>query len=248
MLERIRRRLGWTGLLFLAGALVMSRACTSGKCLNQGSRVFYRTNNTPQWSDASVFIGGDTVAEVRHDDNRTSCRLTLINGDKDREEVLRAFPNASDIPLKDMMQLIKKCGEAEGFFEERSWTAKKLSMYPGTLWCGPGDYASNYSHLGESSDIDRCCRNHDFCPIKIYAGQTRFGLKPPFLKASLLCECEQAFDECLREAENASSDPSSIRQYYFNLIDAPCLYRDSDGTYSLMSFEEYNSTLTTSPD
>ena len=41
------------------------------------------------------------------------------------------------------------------------------STGPGTLWCGVNDIADDYSHLGQLWRLDTCCRQHDFCPVKV---------------------------------------------------------------------------------
>lgn len=46
----------------------------------------------------------------------------------------------------------------------------------GTNWCGTGDIASNYHDLGFENEVDRCCRTHDLCPVKIRAYQRRYDL------------------------------------------------------------------------
>lgn len=46
----------------------------------------------------------------------------------------------------------------------------------GTKWCGTGDIAANYFDLGTEKEIDRCCRTHDLCPVKVRAFQSRYGL------------------------------------------------------------------------
>lgn len=48
--------------------------------------------------------------------------------------------------------------------------------FSGTKWCGTGDIAMNYHDLGRESNMDKCCRNHDLCPIKIRAYGNRYNL------------------------------------------------------------------------
>lgn len=49
-------------------------------------------------------------------------------------------------------------------------------IIPGTKWCGTGDIASTYHELGTETTMDRCCRAHDTCPVKIRAYQRRYKL------------------------------------------------------------------------
>ncbi len=38
---------------------------------------------------------------------------------------------------------------------------------PGTKWCGVNDIAEDFFDLGEREEVDRCCRAHDHCPLKV---------------------------------------------------------------------------------
>lgn len=53
--------------------------------------------------------------------------------------------------------------------------ARTRMIFPGTLWCGPGNIAKNESDLGMFAGTDRCCRTHDHCD-GILAGETKYGL------------------------------------------------------------------------
>ena len=52
----------------------------------------------------------------------------------------------------------------------------QLNKFPGTKWCGVNDIAENYHDLGEDRVIDKCCRAHDHCPIKIKPFDRNFGV------------------------------------------------------------------------
>lgn len=49
-------------------------------------------------------------------------------------------------------------------------------IIPGTKWCGTGDIAKNYHDLGTEPSVDRCCRTHDLCPVKVRSYQNRYNL------------------------------------------------------------------------
>ena len=63
-------------------------------------------------------------------------------------------------------------------------TAKSVNMWtllkgivPGTKWCGVNDLANNYHELGSGSyfEVDKCCRSHDHCPVKVHAFSANYG-------------------------------------------------------------------------
>ena len=46
---------------------------------------------------------------------------------------------------------------------------------PGTKWCGVDDVADSYFDLGKFYEMDKCCRAHDFCPMKIKGFSKKYG-------------------------------------------------------------------------
>ncbi|KAL0266675.1 UNVERIFIED_CONTAM: hypothetical protein PYX00_009159 [Menopon gallinae] len=92
--------------------------------------------------------------------------------------------------------------------------------FPGTKWCGPGNTAQRYDDLGEKSEVDRCCRDHDHCPTWLEPGQCRRGICniSPFTRS--LCDCDRAFKKCLQEVN--TSDARIIATLYFNVAQITC--------------------------
>ena len=43
-------------------------------------------------------------------------------------------------------------------------------VYKIQIRCGVNDVATNYEDLGTGSyfEVDKCCRTHDHCPLKVY--------------------------------------------------------------------------------
>lgn len=52
----------------------------------------------------------------------------------------------------------------------------EIFIAPGTKWCGPGNRASSYDDLGSAVETDKCCRDHDHCPMSINAGESDYNL------------------------------------------------------------------------
>jgi hypothetical protein len=51
-----------------------------------------------------------------------------------------------------------------------------LLSVAGTKWCGNSDIAKTYFDLGREKDVDKCCRTHDLCPVKVRSYRTRYNL------------------------------------------------------------------------
>uniref|UniRef100_A0A4W5LTS7 phospholipase A2 n=1 Tax=Hucho hucho TaxID=62062 RepID=A0A4W5LTS7_9TELE len=98
--------------------------------------------------------------------------------------------------------------------------SKRGFTYPGTLWCGAGNMADNYDHLGEFAATDSCCRVHDHCPYVIHAFSSKYSYTNFKWHPLSHCDCDNALKECLRKVNDTSS--RVVGQAFFNVIEAPC--------------------------
>jgi secretory phospholipase A2 len=63
---------------------------------------------------------------------------------------------------------------------------------PGTKWCGKGNVANRFSHLGGFSGADKCCRVHDSaCPFYIGAFEEKYGLLNWRVSTIMHCACDE---------------------------------------------------------
>ncbi|XP_015223250.2 uncharacterized protein proca1 [Lepisosteus oculatus] len=97
---------------------------------------------------------------------------------------------------------------------------KRGFTYPGTLWCGAGNNAEHYDHLGEFADTDSCCREHDHCPYVIQPFSSRYGYRNFRWHTICHCDCDNALKACLRKVNDTSS--RVVGQAFFNVIQVPC--------------------------
>lgn len=104
-------------------------------------------------------------------------------------------------------------------------------VYPGTLWCGPGDDADDYDDLGYLRETDKCCRRHDNCPVDILPFQTKyhyFNYRPWTVTH---CTCDENLFNCLKKVggdEKADSD--EVGDVFFKEVNPPC-FRLERGKY-----------------
>ncbi len=66
--------------------------------------------------------------------------------------------------------------------------------WPGTMWCGKGTTAKSFSQLGEHTFADRCCRDHDHCPLDwvILGRETKYHLFNRYFFTISHCKCDKA--------------------------------------------------------
>ncbi|XP_061458638.1 group 3 secretory phospholipase A2 [Rhineura floridana] len=96
----------------------------------------------------------------------------------------------------------------------RGWTV------PGTLWCGAGDSAGNFTDLGVFQGPDVCCREHDRCEAQISALGYGFGMRNFRLHTVSHCDCDAQFRHCLMNLNDTISNFIGVT--FFNLLEAPC--------------------------
>ncbi|KAM8719686.1 hypothetical protein ACLKA7_005849 [Drosophila subpalustris] len=94
-------------------------------------------------------------------------------------------------------------------------------IIPGTKWCGTGDIAETYNDLGSEMPMDRCCRQHDLCPVKIRAYQQKYELMNDSLYTKSHCICDDMLFSCLKMTNTSASQ--LMGSIYFNLVQVPCL-------------------------
>lgn len=100
-------------------------------------------------------------------------------------------------------------------------------VFPGTKWCGTGDIAKNFHDLGEEKDMDRCCRDHDICPIKVRAYQTRYNITNNSIYTKSHCVCDDLLFECLKKTNSQTAQ--LMGSIYFNLVQVPCIVEGPNG-------------------
>nr|CAD7569316.1 unnamed protein product [Timema californicum] len=188
---------------------------------------------------------------------------------------LRPLSQHITIRFKEMVQLMSQCdslnspldGPQEATDEKRggrtvSGFTVLSGILPGTKWCGLGDLAQNYHDLGSETKIDKCCRSHDICPVKVRAHDSRYDLKntdfytkknhPTEIRTSISpssavelnttsashCECDRRLYECLKATRRATAD--TMGSFYFNILRVPCV----DDVVSSGQSEDRNSSTT----
>ncbi|XP_053135868.1 group 3 secretory phospholipase A2 [Hemicordylus capensis] len=91
---------------------------------------------------------------------------------------------------------------------------------PGTVWCGAGDSAGNFSELGVFQGPDVCCREHDQCGGQIPALGYNYGMRNYRFHTVSHCDCDARFRHCLMNLNDTISNLIGVS--FFNLLEVPC--------------------------
>ncbi len=104
------------------------------------------------------------------------------------KKLSRLYSRIKEVSFDAMMQLVQDCEALQPTKtaphhyvnpddSNLSLFTMMRGIVPGTKWCGYNDIALNYHDLGDDFALDKCCRAHDHCPVKIKAFTTNFGVR-----------------------------------------------------------------------
>ncbi|GLG99291.1 Phospholipase A2 [Gryllus bimaculatus] len=147
---------------------------------------------------------------------------------------LSSINKAIPISLKEMRELMHECKDLEPPDGANNKTIgdspnpQKIDPWsiitgivPGTKWCGNGDIASTYFDLGYFTEVDKCCRAHDICPVKVRGFETRYNIKNVSFYTKSHCDCDTTFYQCLKATQHPAAN--LMGRFYFNLLRTQCI-------------------------
>ncbi|KAF3422651.1 hypothetical protein E2986_10082 [Frieseomelitta varia] len=205
----------------------------------------------------AVYYYDQTVAVVDLGANNElhNCNLIEVYEQDEASEILRNLSSTTVpqlVSFQQMTRLMQQCELLDKIQHDATGMSNVVSkgshsvgsvlsllsgILPGTKWCGAGDIAENYHDLGRETQIDRCCRSHDLCPVKIRAQQTRYNLTNYSVYTKSHCACDETLYHCLK----ATTSPTAqiMGRIYFNVIKVPCIEDVSENTldYSSIGLE-----------
>ncbi|XP_003737645.1 uncharacterized protein LOC100900375 [Galendromus occidentalis] len=199
-----------------------------------GSRIWFtNSGNVSVDGDPSrlqLFTKGVIVAEVTRNetDEIIACRFTEVRDAEERKWLygkLGRIPKA--VTFDEMTQIIEKCGDS---VVSTSYYLPRFTnpVFPGTMWCGPGDAATDYGSLGYFPGPDACCRNHDLCPIRSLPGEAITPRGPNRFTLSD-CRCDHALRACLtKNSADGNSYTASLLKRLVEMSLSYCLAEDGN--------------------
>lgn len=214
---------------------------------NRTTMSFFQNNRT----FASIVYTNPVQNSVRQPRRLINCHLVDLERHSSDVALYEAKYEikTKHVEFKDMMQLIEACTNIARV-HRRSGPGQEMMSYdtgdllsiwrgimPGTNWCGMGDRATSYNDLGLESDIDICCRAHDFCPIRLSAFSSGYGLFNWSFYTRSHCWCDHNFLDCLQHAESPMA--SVVTRIYFKIMKTSCL--NDTSTYLAPTMSESSS-------
>ncbi|XKL68518.1 hypothetical protein PGB90_004009 [Kerria lacca] len=210
-----------------------------------GYRLFNNSFRMVYYHDLTI-----AVVEIGDGMNLLNCELIEVFFDEQRKQTLQNLTKLVSRPLQlsfdDMMELMSQCDNLDSKIINRmimnllpkhevshrdsipSTQSTLLSgIFPGTKWCGTGDIARTYFDLGVERNMDKCCRKHDLCPIKVKSNSLRYNLTNKSLYTKSHCVCDDEFLRCLRQVGKPAAE--FMGKIYFNIIQVPCIEDTKNG-------------------
>jgi len=188
-----------------------------------------------------VYHFGKTLADLHVDKeyNILECSLFQVGDSSEKREVIEELKSAHGVSvhklkLVNMLDMIHRCNyhpsaqkivkaEHQGVLDKHDidvnleFSKAARMIVPGTLWCGAGQIADQYSNLGPDYQLDRCCRQHDFCPLDVM----RFTLQNPTPYTQVACLCDEILYKCLKKLGSTSAN--DVGKVFFNIIQMRCV-------------------------
>lgn len=229
--------------------LISSSPEVGGVLLTPPSSSIVATTTSPLPGPPRALFHEQTVAIVTFNGPNATmddCELILAESSEqfDKEQLLKSLSqrmSLEQVSLATMISVVEHCKTLQvGPTEERNISENyaqtnpaddKKEMFkffrgilPGTLWCGFDDVAPSYRSLGASWKLDRCCRAHDHCPVKVKPFQSRYGVRNLHPYTKVYCDCDDRFYSCLKEAGDEKAN--AVGNLFFNMIGVQCIQEE----------------------
>ncbi|XP_065226962.1 group 3 secretory phospholipase A2-like [Planococcus citri] len=199
------------------------------------------------------------VVEITRNNTLMNCELIEVFNDEQQHEALRNLTIQISKPIRvtfnEIMELMSRCGRLDQNLinrriaatlhkppvdqpESETTQSSILSgIVPGTKWCGTGDIAKTYFDLGSEVTMDKCCRAHDLCPVKVRGYSARYNLTNESLYTKSHCSCDDELLKCLRSSNKPAAN--FMANIYFNILRIPCIVDEKEGKKRFRSAKRF---------
>ncbi|XP_055844984.1 phospholipase A2-like [Episyrphus balteatus] len=189
--------------------------------------IIFITFNTLQWMAMSQLIldspttnevFGEFIYDDSYSDDFTIPSSNGVDNNFSKFILSQSRNNVTDKTTRQGLDIT-----SPEMFQSKT-IAQLYAVFPGTVWCGIGNLASNSQVLGYFAQTDSCCRTHDKCMLTIPPGSTKFGLKNDGYFTRSHCSCDEKFYFCLKKANSFIAN--KIGYTYFNLLRPQCFRKE----------------------
>ncbi|XP_058788807.1 phospholipase A2 hemilipin-like [Phymastichus coffea] len=190
------------------------------------------------------------IRDANLNDKVNHCEVIEVYEKKEVVEVLNKLKSQFNLKVEKidmvrMMALVRDCDSVDNLdskeranevpkIKSRSPNALINGIFPGTKWCGLGNIANGFHDLGKLHNVDRCCRSHDFCPIKVLKKDQRYNLTNTAFYTKSHCLCDETFYDCLKKDNGWSA--IFIGNIYFNAASPNCIKGVPEQSKETMKF------------
>uniref|UniRef100_A0A8B9H0N0 phospholipase A2 n=1 Tax=Astyanax mexicanus TaxID=7994 RepID=A0A8B9H0N0_ASTMX len=214
-LHRTHSRSGETSLVLFDS--IWTKDNTLVDCVTSSNQVVTKSYVSQCWEPgATIFsrIPDERFNVSKLVDPAGPCEGTVGRLAHPRQSVRRRSRDLESVDRQDGETL---SGESSG---QKSRRSKRAWIVPGTLWCGAGHSALDFTELGLYVNTDMCCREHDHCKDSI----TSFGFNYGVLNTNIFtlshCDCDKKFQQCLHKANDSMANV--VGYGYFNVLKMRC--------------------------
>ncbi|XP_015523893.2 group 3 secretory phospholipase A2 [Neodiprion lecontei] len=230
-------------ILLLGSCSVTMQQPTLFRNTYKGLRGIVPKARLPDDEMRAAYFHDQTVAviDLSNTNQLENCNIVEVYEPSEVMEVLKNLSTEikpQEVSFNEMTTLMRQCELLEEMQEDAISTlpidatnrsnkpsinplSLLFGILPGTKWCGTGDIADNYHDLGREAQIDRCCRSHDLCPVKVRAQKSRYNLTNNSIYTKSHCVCDEMLYRCLKKSYHPTADV--MGRIYFNFLRVPCL-------------------------
>jgi len=140
------------------------------------------SNSDTKLTDSTSTTSGEQKPQTLNASKPTEHNISKRSKSTSTESENRQRKRRSTAPLKRNSRA-----------KRAAFDFSSVLIFPGTKWCGKGDLAQCYDDLGDDTELDACCRDHDCCPYVIPPFSARFNTFNYRFHSLLHCDCDQRY-------------------------------------------------------
>ncbi|XP_055383281.1 uncharacterized protein LOC129613305 [Condylostylus longicornis] len=147
--------------------------------------------------------------------------------DNDKKPFILSLPDSTNTDQNDYSSpgiTMRDIEFFQNYYSGHSAQLRTNAVFPGTIWCGPGNKAPSDNTFGIFFRTDLCCRDHDRCFDIIPPRTRKYGLYNDGMFTKSHCDCDLDFYVCLKNVNSFVSNKVGFA--YFNVYRPKCFRKE----------------------